>query len=408
MSRDFSGSGFPESLISPPAGMILGGIVKKALIPDVLFSPTMGEIRDTALLVDNGKIAGTVNRNQVPDEWATVEMEGVLTPGLVESHCHVGVHIIGQTGQVDCNEMVEPVTPHVRAYDGVDPRDPGFEMALAGGVTSVHILPGSANVFGGVGTLLATSGQNLHNMTIIENIGLKGAFGENPKGCYGSKGGPSTRMGVAALFRLWMTRARHYVLKREKALASDDLFEPDLRLEALAELLDGSQVLRAHCHRADDICTCIRLCQEFEIKFRLEHGTQAMDVLEPIISSGAMIAYGPALSPPKKYENSGRCLRKAAFLLDSGVPLALSTDHPVTSIDTLQVMAGMLLRYGVRREMALASITSNAARVIGAEDLIGDLREGMRADLVLWRGDPLDPRVPPARVYVGGCQVLGG
>lgn len=390
--------------------------MKKAIVPTGIETICSGAVNECAVLVDNERIAGIVSVSAIPGDYEIDRWDGVLTPGLIETHCHLGVHQIEVSGVSDCNEMVDPVTPHVRAEDGVNPFDRGFEIAMANGVTTVHVLPGSANVFGGRGVVLSTVPGSLAEKIIKRDYGMKAAFGENPRGVYASKSGPFTRMGIAALFRTWMVKAEVYRARQEKAASAgqgvsqdtgqgdrnDKIPERDLKLEALTGLLTGEDTLRAHAHRADDILTAMRLAREFGIKLRIEHGTQALEVVDEIMREGILISYGPLLSPPKKYENAGRDVKTAAALIRRGVVLSLSTDHPVTCISTLQVMASMLGKYDVKRDEALAAVTVNAARILDLGDQLGEVREGLRADLVVWSGDPLDVRNFPLAVYVGG------
>jgi imidazolonepropionase-like amidohydrolase len=316
--------------------------------------------------------------------------------------------------------MIDPVTPHLRAEDALNPADPSFKTALAAGVTTLCILPGSANIFGGSGVIVNPVGQSLNQMLVKADTGLKCAFGENPKNVYSAKPqGPNTRMGIAGLFRIWMTRALEYAgkaamhsqpalpnKKNEQDFNQNNSFSRDLKLEVLAQVLSGERLLRIHVHRADDIMTVLRLCDEFNIKPCLEHATQAGVVADELLKRGTLIAYGPVLSPPKKQENDLRDIKTAADLIKKGALLALTTDHPVTSVSTLQICAAMLMRHNVSRELALASITRNAAALCGLQSEIGTLEPGKRADMVLWSGDPLDARNIPIEVYIKGEKVL--
>jgi imidazolonepropionase-like amidohydrolase len=194
--------------------------------------------------------------------------------------------------------------------------------------------------------------------------------------------------------------------KNEQDFNQNNSFSRDLKLEVLAQVLSGERLLRIHVHRADDIMTVLRLCDEFNIKPCLEHATQAGVVADELLKRGTLIAYGPVLSPPKKQENDLRDIKTAADLIKKGALLALTTDHPVTSVSTLQICAAMLMRHNVSRELALASITRNAAALCGLQSEIGTLEPGKRADMVLWSGDPLDARNIPIEVYIKGEKVL--
>lgn len=389
--------------------------MKEAIIPSEIETVSQNSdesLFEKAILLMDGKILKICSPQDIPSDFNIKRYQGVLTPGIIEPHCHLGVHETGLSSPNDTNEMVEPVTPHIRAEDGVNPLDPSFKTALESGITSLCILPGSANIFGGSGVIVKPVGNTLEQMVIKRHTALKAAFGENPKRVYAGKpGGPGTRMGIAGIFRTWMIKAQEYQEKLdnfnlEKSSKTLKKIPRDLKLEILTQVLRNERQLRVHVHRADDIMTCLRLCDEFGIKPCFEHATQADLVADELVKRNIMIAYGPVLSPPKKRENAFRHIKVAAELLKKGACLSLTTDHPVTSVDTLQICAAMLMRYGVTRKTALSSITLNAAKLCGIDDVTGSLESGKNGDMVLWSGDPLDARNIPLQVYISGERVL--
>jgi imidazolonepropionase-like amidohydrolase len=220
-----------------------------------------------------------------------VEAAGkVVLPGLVDAHVHLGVHEEGEgwAGQ-DTNELTEPVTPHVRALDGINPDDLGFADAVAGGVLTVNVNPGSGNPIGGQTVAVRCVGATVDEMVLRAPSGMKSALGENPKRVYGDrKQLPSTRLGTAAVIRDALVKAANYLAKLER---DDDQFvERDLRWEALGLVLRGEVPWRQHCHRADDIATALRLADQFGYRLVIDHGPR------PPCS--------PSTSPPAAYPSS--------------------------------------------------------------------------------------------------------
>jgi len=227
---------------------------------------------DGIILIDKGKIKAVGPDVKVPEGVKTLKAR-VVMPGLVEAHCHIGIweETIGWAGS-DGNEATDPSTPHVRALDGIKANadEGGLAAALQEGVTTAQVLPGSANVIGGYGVVIKTAPKTTADEMVIRSpSGMKIAFGENPRRIYGveQKKMPSTRMGVAGVLREWLQKTRNYLDKQE--MFKDDPEkqpEHDIRLEALAPVLRKEIPLRAHAHRADDVVTAIRICEEFDVE----------------------------------------------------------------------------------------------------------------------------------------------
>ena len=370
-----------------------------------LFTISQGVIEGGMLLADGGKWAAVGPGLAVPAGASVIDATGCrVYPGLVDAHSHHGVYaeVAGPEG-ADANEMTDPVTPHVRALDSLNWFDPGFEEAVANGVTAVQVLPGSGNVIGGQGVAVKTWGPRLAGRILLEPSGLKMALGENPKRVYGGKKvAPSTRLGNAAVMREAFVQAETYRRKRAANGAAGNNEERDLRWEILADVLDGKLVARCHAHRADDILTALRISREFGFPLTIEHCTEGHLVASELAEAGVMCTVGPLLTGRSKQELKDRQLETAAVLEQAGVVFGLTTDHPVIPAYSLPLCAAYAVRAGLSREGALRAITLDAARVAGLDRRLGSLEPGKDADCVITDGDLLDPRTRVLTTIVDG------
>ena len=353
------------------------------------------------LLVADGRIAELGPDVRVPEGAEVLDAGGKwLLPGLVDAHTHLGVHEEGEgwAGN-DTNEMTDPVMAGVRAIDGVNPEDVGFDDALAGGVTAVNINPGSGNPIGGLAVALHTHGRYVEEMVLRSPSGLKSALGENPKRVYSDKKQtPSTRLGTALVIRKAFMDAQNYMGKDD-----DDARDP--QLEALAMVLRREIPWRQHAHRADDIGTALRLADEFGYDLVLDHGTEAHLLADVLAERGVPVLIGPLFTTRSKVELRRRSLENPGKLADAGVEISIITDHPVVPINFLIYQAALAMKEGLDRDTALRSVTINPARVLGLGDRIGSLEPGKDADVVLWSGDPLDVMQRALTVWIGGREV---
>lgn len=315
--------------------------------------------------------------------------ESYVLPGFVDCHTHMGIieEGIGKLG-MDNNETSDPVTPQVRALDAVNPMDIAFKDAIRSGITSVMCTPGSNNPVGGQNLVIKTYGTIIDKMIVKNPLGLKISFGEDPLSTYGTKGkAPVTRMGIAALIRELFMSAQDYMSNKENG----NIKERDIKLEAVIPVLKGDIYLRAHAHRADDIITAIRIADEFNIKkMTIEHGTEAHIVKDILIEKNIPVAFGPMLTPRIKMELKARDYSAALQLVESGVKLALMTDHPYISIDQLRAVAILAVSEGLKPMDGIKAITSWPAEILGCSDRIGSIKEGYDADLVVFNDKPLD------------------
>jgi imidazolonepropionase-like amidohydrolase len=365
-------------------------------------------VQDGVVLVDDGRIEAVGRDVRVPDGAERVGAAGkVVLPGLVDAHTHLGVHeeAEGWAGQ-DTNEMTDPNGARLRAIDGINPDDQGFRDALAGGVTTMVVKPGSGNPIGGQTAAVKVWGRTVEDMLVKAPVSMKSALGENPKRVYGEqKKLPSTRLGVAAVIRDALMKAQDYVKKRDHAAAEDKPFDRDATLESLAQVLSGEIPWCQHTHRADDIATAIRLADEFGYRLVVNHGTEGHLLADVLAEREIPVIIGPLFTSRSKVEVNRRSLRNPGILARAGVKIAITTDHPVVPIDFLVHQATLSVKEGLDTDTALRSITINPAEILGLDDRVGALAPGLDADIVLWSGDPLDVMSRALRVWVNGAEV---
>lgn len=328
---------------------------------------------------------------------------GHVTPGYIDAHCHLGVFgdSLGFEGE-DGNECTDPITPHLRALDALNPQDRCFAEARAAGVTTVVTGPGSANPIGGQMLCVKTAGAIADDMVVAEPVSMKMATGENPKNVYHDrKESPTTRMTTAALMRETLQKAQEYGAKR-----SNGKGDFDAKLEALQPVLNGKLPVHIHAHRADDIATALRISKEFHLKCVIVHGTEGHLIAKEISKTGVSVITGPNLTDRSKPELRNATLANAAVLASAGVRVAICTDHPVIPIQYLPLCAGLAVRGGMSEEAALAAITRNPAEILGLGDQLGTLEPGKDADIVVTPGGPFSSTNVPNVVILGGKRVV--
>ena len=341
------------------------------------------------LLDDNGKIAGVGKDLPVPEDALVIDAAvRLLTPGCVDVHCHIG-HDNEATGWEgrDYNEMVDPITPQMRAIDSINPLDEAFPNALRGGVTTACTGPGSANVVGGTFAAIKLYGKRVDKMIVKEPLAMKCAFGENPKRCYGQSGkkAPMTRMGTAALLRELLFKSRNYMQKKDAG--EEPAF--DMKLEAMLPVMRGQIPLKAHAHRADDILTSIRIAREFGLKLTLDHCTDGALIADELAEEGFSAFVGPTLGNKSKIELMNKSFTTPAVLHQAGVNVSIITDAPVIPLQHLPMCAGLAVSSGLDMEEGWRAITINPANATGIGDRVGSLEPGKDADVVIWTADPL-------------------
>lgn len=361
------------------------------LIKNGYIKPMAGEEIDNGcvLIGDDGKIIAVAKEIEAPAEAEIIDAEGrLVTPGCVDAHCHVGLdnQAMGWEG-MDYNDITDPITPHLRAIDSINPMEEGISNALQGGVTTACTGPGSANVVGGTFTAIKLYGRRVDKMIVKDPIAMKCAFGENPKRCYGqgTKKTPMTRMGTAALLRELLFKAKRY--KEDKETGKNPAF--DMKLEAMLPVMEGKIPLKAHAHRADDILTSIRIAKEFGVKLTLDHCTEGALIADELAEEGLPAFVGPSLGSKSKIELANKSFTTPAVLYDAGVPFSIITDAPVIPLEYLPMCAGLAAAAGLDKEEAWKAITINPATQVGIGHRVGSLEPGKDGDVVIWTDDPM-------------------
>ena len=343
----------------------------------------------SVLIGDDGKITAVGEALEAPEGALVIDAQGrLVTPGCVDAHCHIGLdnEAVGWEGR-DYNEIVEPITPQMRAIDSIYPQDEAFPNAIRGGVTTACTGPGSANVIGGTFTVIKLVGNRVDNMIVKDPIAMKCAFGENPKRCYGqgSKKSPMTRMAVAALLRETLFKTRRYM--EDKAAGKNPPF--DMKLEAMEPVLRGEIPLKCHAHRADDILTAIRVAKEFGVKMTMDHCTDGEVIADELAKEGFPAFVGPSLGGKSKIELQNKSFTTPGVLSKAGVKVSIITDAPVIPLQNLPMCAGLAANAGLPMEEAWKAITINPAESLGIADRVGSLEPGKDGDVVIWTADPL-------------------
>jgi imidazolonepropionase-like amidohydrolase len=365
-------------------------------------------IPEGVLVVHKGKILAIGPKGSpTPPEASIIDASGKhIIPGIVDTHSHVG--IMGRSGGSDGNELSGPVQPGLRALDAVWPADPGLRMALAGGVTTANIMPGSGNVIGGQTVYVKLRGDTIEEMLVATDDGvlggLKMANGENPKSFnFGrGKGPPATRMKVAALQREQLLKAREHLKK--KLAAGDGKFEPDLELEPLAEVLQRKRTVHFHCHRADDLMTALRLAKEFDFEIVLQHATEGHRVARELADRKASVSLTLVDSPGGKLEVAGLLEENAAILRAAGVRVAINSDDPVTESRFYLRTGAIAVRGGMKPEDALRALTLHPAAMLHLDKRLGSLEKGKDADFVVLSGPPFSVYTKVLETWIDGVK----
>ncbi|MCQ1528649.1 amidohydrolase [Lutispora saccharofermentans] len=362
-----------------------------------------------SVLIDNGKIIAVGKSVEAPEDALVMDAEGkIVMPGMIDAHCHLGMweDSIGFEG-ADGNEMTDPVTPQLRAIDGINPMDRTFEEAREGGITTVCTGPGSANVIGGTFAIIKTYGKRIDDMIVKEPAAMKVAFGENPKRVYSErKQSPSTRMATAAILREQLMKAKAYKEKLEKAKEDTDKKpEPDVKMEALQKVINKEIPLKAHAHRADDIFTAIRIAKEFDVDITLDHCTEGHLIADELAREGKYVISGPHLTERSKHELKNKSFESPVALWKAGVKFCIMTDHPVIPIQHLPICAGFVAKEGLDEMEALKAITIYPAEILGIADRVGSIEVGKDADIAIFDGHPFNATAKTEAVLIDGQVV---
>jgi imidazolonepropionase-like amidohydrolase len=372
-------------------------------------------IPNGSVLLRDGKVMAVGASVAAPPDAVVVDGTGkFVTPGLIDTHSHLGVYAApGTAAASDGNEATNPVTAHVWAEHSVWPQDPQFPRNLAGGVTTLQVLPGSANLIGGRSAVLkVVPSRTVQGMKFPgAKYGLKMACGENPKRVYASRG-PSTRMGNVAGYRAAWIGAEAYRRRWDKWNADKQGDPPsrDLGNETLAEVLRGNIFVHNHCYRADEMAQMIDIAKEFGYSIRsFHHGVEAYKIADLLardsISASIWADWGAF-----KMEALDAVTANAAIVEQAGARAIVHSDDALGSQRLNQeaakgMYAGRDIGITVTPEQALRWITINPAWALGLQDRIGSLEVGKNADVVLWSGNPFSVYSRPEKVWIDGAML---
>ncbi len=344
--------------------------------------------------IENGKIKsvreGAIGNMPTGKGKKILDVQGAwIMPGIIEPHCHIGIseEKKGMEGD-DCNENVKPSTPYLRAIDAINSMDAAFDDAVRAGITSVMAGPGSSNVVGGQFAFIKTKGRCVDDLIVKAPAAMKVAFGENPKVNFsGQSKSPVTRMAIASILREELFLAKQYKEEKDK---NETGFVEDFCMEPWIPVLNGEIPLKAHVHRADDIFTAIRIAKEYGISMTLDHCSEGHLIANRIAKEKFPAIVGPDLSSRSKIEVQNMAFKTAGILNKAGVLIAITTDHPVSLIQSLPICAGLAVKAGLPLEEGLKAITINPAIICNVADRVGSLKAGKDADIAIFDGNPME------------------
>ena len=370
-----------------------------------------------SVLLQDGKIAAVGQSVNAPADAVTIDASNKwVTPGVIDTHSHLGVYAApGIESLQDGNEMTSPNTAEVSAEHSIWPQDPQFDLSLAGGVTTMQILPGSANLFGGRGvTVKNVPSRTAEGMKFPgAPYGLKMACGENPKRVYGTRNSsPQTRMGnVAGFRRAWQSAVEYREsMRRWKSSGSDPEKRParNLQLETLAGVLDGEILVHNHCYRADEMATMINIAREFGFKITsFHHAVEAYKVRDLLAENGICASMWADWWGFKLEAYDG--IRENIPLVDRANACAIVHSDDPNGEQRLNQEAAKALRAAaeagltIDRSQAVKWLTLNPAKALGIDKVTGSLETGKNADVVVWSGDPFSVYSRAEQVFIDGA-----
>ena len=357
------------------------------------------------ILVENGKIVDIVDcadESSFPGAEVISAGGSIVTPGLVEPHCQLGVveQIYRFEGN-DGDEIDGPILPQLRALDAINPEDEGFEMAIRGGVTTSVTGPGNNNLISGPWAAVKSRGKTVSDMVLKEEACFTFVLGAAPKAAYGSKS-VKTRMAESALIREALLKAQEY----HRLTKEGKTPKFDMKSQSLSRVFDG-MLVKITAQQAYDIMTGIRIAEEFGLNYTIDRACEAYLIPEELKAHNVKLVVGPSYGSKGSHEVRKRDAIIGAKLEQAGIDFAVSTGHPAMNVEYANVQLAMMLKKGLSRKKALESMTIDAARLCGIADRVGSIEPGKDADIVIWDGEPLDFYSSPKAVFIDGCKVLG-
>ena len=410
----------PQSPPNPYASTYRPPSVQATVIRNATILTAAGPaIERGSIVLQNGTIAAVGATVTEPAGAVVIDAAGKwVTPGIIDDHSHLGVYPApGIESQQDGNEATSPNTAEVSSEHGIWPQDPQFELALAGGVTTLHVLPGSANLFGGRRVTVKNVRARTPGAMKFPGApyGLKMACGENPKRVYGTRGGPSTEMGnVAGYRKAWQSATEYRASwKKWKDEGSDPAKRPsrNLQLETLMGVLDGEIRVQNHCYRADEMATMIEIAKEFNFSIAsFHHAVEAYKVRD-LLAANHICSSMWADWWGFKLEAYDGIRANIALVHEAGACAIVHSDS-ADGVQRLNQEAGKALKAGadagivIPRADAVKWLTINPAKALGIDKVTGSLEAGKNADVVIWSGDPFSVYSHAERVFIDGAQVF--
>ena len=409
-SARFTTDAYPSTYVRTPAPPVL---VTNATV----LTGDGNRLDGADVLMADGRIVAVGRGLEAPEGATRVDGTGQwVTPGIIDVHSHLGVYPSpGMRAHSDGNEATAPVTANVWAEHSVWPQDPGFDAARAGGITTLQILPGSANLVGGRGVTLKNVPATTYPGMKFPGApwGMKMACGENPKRVYGGKGGPSTRMGNVAGYRAAFIDAAEYRDKRNKADGADSDNDKggkrDLKLETLAAALEGEILVHIHCYRADEMATMLDLAEEFGFHVAaFHHGVEAYKVADRLAAAGTCGALWADWWGFKMEAYDG--IQENIAIVDAAPGgCAIVHSDSEEGIQRLNQEAAKVMAHArqagmdITPEHAIQWLTHNPAKAMGILDQTGTLEAGKMADVVLWNRNPFSVYAQAEKVWIDGA-----
>jgi len=349
---------------------------------------TSGPIENGTILVDEGKIAAVGTNVEIPQGAQIMDASGKwVTPGLIDAHTHLSVK--GEPAWMpsvsDITEITSPITPGVRCIDALNPADWAIPVVREAGFTTVCALPGSGNLVGGQSVVFKTKpAATVYDMVVDAPVQMKFARGETPRRIHGGQQNkaPLTRLANASMLREVLYKAKNYADALDGGKAAYDF-----NLEALIPVVRGERFCRIHCHRADDIVTAVRICEEFGMKFSIEHATEGWKILDFLKEKNVTCVVGPLDMAADKLETWYTRFETPGMMEKAGINFCLTQDSRSATRFLLNHV-GMAIARGLSFEAALRGVTINPAKLLGIEDKVGSIEAGKNADLAIFDGNP--------------------
>ncbi|HID25862.1 MAG TPA: imidazolonepropionase [Thermoplasmata archaeon] len=336
---------------------------------------------------------------------AEVISEGVVTPGFIDAHCHVGMSRSGEPSREDeANEEMNAVCPLVDALYSIYMDDKAFKESIEFGVLYSHVMPGSGNIVGGRTVLIRNFARDIGD-AYIKHVGIKAALGYNPRSTTEWKGTrPSTRMGTVAMLREELIKAGKTKKLLKKKKKEPEEVEP--LTDMFIDILDGKLPLMVHVHKEDDIVILIDLVKEFGIKTVVNHGcdVHSQELWKKVKKAGLNVIFGPIDSFAYKVELKNESWRNIQHIMDVKPKFSVMSDHPMVLQRNLYLQLRFFLRFGMSKEEAVSLISGNSADILGLNN-VGRVKLGYLPSLVVWNGDPFDMSVYP-KMVIGEGKVV--